>query len=49
MKTGQESQVALQIDSHQHFWSYQAAEYPWMSEKQGALKVDYLPDDLIHS
>ena len=46
MKTGQESQVTRQIDSHQHFWSYQAAEYPWMSEKQGALKVDYLPDDL---
>ena len=38
--------MARQIDSHQHFWRYQAAEYSWMSEKQGALKVDYLPDDL---
>lgn len=34
------------IDAHQHFWRYRAAEYPWMSEEQIALKRDHLPADL---
>ncbi len=33
------------IDSHQHFWSYQAAEYPWIPAGS-ALHRDWLPDDL---
>ena len=36
----------MQIDSHQHFWLYEADEYPWIDDDKGALKVDYLPDDL---
>ena len=36
----------MQIDAHQHFWLYEADEYPWIDDDKGALKVDYLPDDL---
>ena len=36
----------MKIDSHQHFWLYEADEYPWIDDDKGALKVDYLPDDL---
>lgn len=36
----------MNIDSHQHFWRYTAAEYPWMSEQLAALRRDYLPEDL---
>jgi len=39
--------VAMRLDSHQHFWNYQPAEYAWMDgpEKQ-VLRRDYLPQDL---
>jgi L-fuconolactonase len=36
----------MRIDSHQHFWRYHPAEYPWMSERMGALRRDFLPSDL---
>ncbi len=36
----------MRIDSHQHFWHYSSAEYPWMSGEMGALKRDFLPEDL---
>ena len=36
----------MRIDSHQHFWNYDAAQYPWMSDAMGALRRDYLPEDL---
>ncbi|MEQ1858844.1 MAG: amidohydrolase family protein [Chthoniobacteraceae bacterium] len=35
----------MRLDSHQHFWSYDAAQYPWIP--QGSpLHRDWLPDDL---
>ena len=35
----------MKLDSHQHFWSYDAAQYPWIP--QGSpLHRDWLPDDL---
>src|SRR5436190_18519606 len=35
----------MRIDSHQHFWKYDAAEYPWIG--QGTpLQRDWLPADL---
>lgn len=34
------------IDSHQHFWKYQAEQYPWITEGMEVLKRDYLPTDL---
>ncbi|HUG53033.1 MAG TPA: amidohydrolase family protein [Vicinamibacteria bacterium] len=36
----------MRIDSHQHFWHYDPAQHVWMTEAMGALRRDYLPDDL---
>lgn len=36
----------MQIDSHQHFWSYSAADYPWIGAGMERLARDYLPEDL---
>jgi L-fuconolactonase len=36
----------LLIDSHQHFWHYDAAKHVWMNDKMTVLKTDYLPTDL---
>jgi L-fuconolactonase len=37
--------ATIRIDSHQHFWSYSAREYPWI--KAGSpLERDWLPGDL---
>ena len=33
------------IDSHIHFWHYDAAEYDWIDDTMSALKRDYLPQD----
>ena len=35
----------MKLDSHQHFWSYDAAQYPWIP-KGSPLHRDWLPDDL---
>lgn len=32
------------IDSHQHFWTYNEAEYPWIP-KGSPLQQDWLPED----
>ncbi|WP_269503104.1 amidohydrolase family protein [Burkholderia sp. IMCC1007] len=36
----------VRIDSHQHFWRYRAADYPWIGRGMGVLARDYLPDML---
>jgi L-fuconolactonase len=36
----------MRLDSHQHFWHYSPTEHTWMTEQMGALKCDFLPDDL---
>jgi L-fuconolactonase len=36
----------MNIDSHQHFWSYSAADYPWIGAGMERLARDYLPVDL---
>lgn len=36
----------MTIDSHQHFWRYDPAEYGWISEAMSALRRDFLPPDL---
>jgi L-fuconolactonase len=36
----------MRIDSHQHFWRYQAAEYGWIDDSMSALRRDFLPADL---
>ena len=35
----------MHIDSHQHFWKYSEAEYPWIGQGT-ALQRDWLPADL---
>jgi L-fuconolactonase len=34
------------IDSHQHFWRYDPAQYPWIDDSMAALRRDFLPADL---
>jgi L-fuconolactonase len=36
----------MRIDSHQHFWNYSAAEYPWIGPGMERLARDHLPTDL---
>jgi L-fuconolactonase len=36
----------MTLDSHQHFWRYSAAAYPWIGAGMERLARDYLPDDL---
>ena len=38
--------MSIRIDSHQHFWRYEAREYPWIDDAKEALKRDYMPADL---
>ncbi len=35
----------MRIDSHQHFWRYSAAEYPWI-KPAWPIRRDFLPEDL---
>ncbi len=35
------------IDSHQHFWQYNPAEYTWMTDAMMALKRDFMPADIV--
>ena len=35
----------MRIDSHQHFWRYDAAQYPWIPQ-DSPLHRDWLPNDL---
>jgi L-fuconolactonase len=36
----------MNIDSHQHFWSYSATDYPWIGAGMERLARDYLPVDI---
>jgi L-fuconolactonase len=36
----------LIVDSHQHFWDPELAEYPWMTEEVAPLRRRFGPDDL---
>jgi L-fuconolactonase len=33
----------MRIDSHQHFWRYRQADFPWIDERMSILRQDYLP------
>ena len=37
----------MRIDSHQHFWHFNANDYPWMTDKLDAIRQNMLPSDLI--
>lgn len=34
------------IDTHHHFWKYNAEEYGWINDQQDAIRQDFLPLDL---
>ncbi len=36
----------MNLDCHQHFWRYNADEYPWINDRMAALRRDFLPEDL---
>src|SRR5215213_9003880 len=36
----------MRIDSHQHFWEYDAAEYPWITDRLGRIRRSFLPPNL---
>jgi L-fuconolactonase len=36
----------MHIDSHQHFWRYDAAQYAWITDEMASLRRDFLPEDL---
>ena len=36
----------MKIDSHQHFWRYDAARDAWITDSMAVLKRDFLPGDL---
>ncbi len=38
--------MTARIDSHQHFWRYNAADYGWMAGDRSPLQIDYLPPQL---
>ena len=36
----------MNIDSHQHFWRYDAVRDAWITDAMAMLKRDFLPEDL---
>jgi L-fuconolactonase len=34
------------IDAHHHLWKYSAQSYPWISDAMGAIRQDFLVEDL---
>lgn len=36
----------MTIDAHQHFWKYNAAKQPWITDKMAILRKDFLPHTL---
>jgi L-fuconolactonase len=36
----------MHIDSHQHFWRYDAREYGWIDDSMNSLRRDFMPEDL---
>lgn len=38
--------IMTQLDAHQHFWKYSAAEYEWIDDTMAVLQRDFLPPDL---
>jgi L-fuconolactonase len=37
----------MNIDSHQHFWRYDAARDTWITDAMAAIKRDFLPEQLV--
>lgn len=37
----------MRVDSHQHFWRYNAVRDAWITDEMAVLKRDFLPADLL--
>jgi L-fuconolactonase len=37
------------IDSHQHFWSYDPAQYAWIDDSMAHIRRDFLPADALRA
>lgn len=37
--------MVVKIDTHQHYWRYQAADFPWISDRMPTLRQDRAPAD----
>lgn len=35
----------MKIDAHQHYWHYQAQDFPWIDARMPVLQRDFLPSD----
>ena len=40
------SRWKMRIDSHQHFWQYNAVRHSWITEEMSFLKRDFMPENL---
>jgi L-fuconolactonase len=38
--------LAMHIDAHQHFWTYNEREYAWIDEAMASIRRDFLPGEL---
>jgi L-fuconolactonase len=36
----------MRVDSHQHFWKYNAVRHSWITDEMAKLKRDFMPKDL---
>ncbi|MDO6808066.1 amidohydrolase family protein [Zobellia galactanivorans] len=36
----------MTIDSHQHFWNYEAVKHSWIDDEMSSIRKDFLPEDL---
>jgi L-fuconolactonase len=36
----------MRLDSHQHFWEYDPAQYPWITDRLARIRRSFLPADL---
>lgn len=36
----------MTIDSHQHFWKYEAVKHAWINDDMSVIRQDFLPSDL---
>lgn len=39
------AEMGMRVDSHQHFWRYDPAEYGWIDDSMSALRRDFLPPE----
>lgn len=39
----------MQIDSHHHYWRYDAREYGWIDDAMASIRHDFLPADLAET